>query len=72
MTKSMNRHLFHPDGRPVREGDEVTSFRGEKAHVTGWDKTGRNRVYVTWDVNETIAPAEYYVGVFNLSWDKPA
>ncbi|WP_287094881.1 hypothetical protein [Mesorhizobium sp.] len=58
-----NRHLFHPDGRPVKVGDEVTSFRGEKYIVTGWEKTGRNRVYTT--------GGEYFVSVFDLTWDKP-
>ncbi|ESY35743.1 hypothetical protein NKK48_01430 [Mesorhizobium sp. C386A] len=65
----MNRHLFHPDGRPVKVGDEVTSFRGEKATVTGWEKTGRNRVYVKW-ADDGIG-SEYFVSVFDLTWDKP-
>ncbi|TPL66598.1 hypothetical protein [Mesorhizobium sp. B2-4-1] len=65
----MNRHLFHPDGRPVKVGDPVTSFRGEAATVTGWDKTGRNRVYVSWSDGQP--GSEYYVSVFDLSWDQP-
>ncbi|RWD43894.1 hypothetical protein [Mesorhizobium sp.] len=65
----INRHLFHPDGRPVKVGDEVTSFRGEKYIVTGWEKTGRNRVYVRYP-DETMS-TEYFVSVFDLSWDSP-
>ncbi|MER8591821.1 hypothetical protein NKH33_09485 [Mesorhizobium sp. M1182] len=66
----MNRHLFHKDGRPVAVGDEVTSFRDEKYIVTGWEKTGRNRVYVK-AVGDKYE-AEFFVSVFDLSWDKPA
>lgn len=66
-------YLVHSDGRKVKEGDEVTDFRGEKAIVTGWElpryegKSGR--VYV----KEKNAKGEewemgYYPQVYNLSW----
>lgn len=65
-----NRHLFHPDGRPVKIGDEVTSFRDEKYIVTGWEKNGRNRVFVH-AVGDHPGVTEYFVQVFDLTWDKP-
>ncbi|BCH07374.1 hypothetical protein MesoLj131c_16320 [Mesorhizobium sp. 131-3-5] len=60
----MNRHLFHPDGRPVKKGDEVTSFRDEKYIVTGWEKNGRNRVFVH-PVGDPRGETEYFVQVFD-------
>ncbi|RVB05676.1 hypothetical protein [Mesorhizobium sp. M7A.F.Ca.CA.004.02.1.1] len=66
----MSRHLFHKDGRPVKQGDDVTSFRGEPYIVTGWEQTGRNRVYVK--AADEVDIVSFYVGVFDLSWDKPA
>ncbi|RWI47560.1 MAG: hypothetical protein EOR34_10435 [Mesorhizobium sp.] len=65
-----NRHLFHPDGRPVRVGDKVTSFRGEPYIVTGWAKNGRNRVYVHPE-GDPKGETEYFANVFDLTWDKP-
>lgn len=63
--------LYHPDGRAVKPGDEVTSFRGEKYIVAGWPKNGRNRVWV----REPGAPhtasseREFFPTVFNLRWE---
>jgi hypothetical protein len=38
--------LIHDDGHEIKEGDVVTTFRGESVTVTGWAKNGRNRVYL--------------------------
>lgn len=53
---------------PVSVGDTVTSFRGEKAQVTGWAEpqtscsTGRVYVKEEWASSQ----AAYYPGVYNL------
>jgi hypothetical protein len=61
------RYLLHDDGRYVKIGDKVTSFRGEKATVTGWPHDGRNKVWVRWDDAE--CGSEYYPTVFDLKWE---
>lgn len=65
--------LLHKDGTPVKVGDEVTSFRGEKAVVTGWPKNGgpnhlglRNRVWVKWQGG---SDDELFPTVFDLKWE---
>lgn len=62
--------LVHENGEEVKKGDEVISFRGEKAVVTGWQvpayegKSGR--VYVKWEgSNDEMG---YYPRVFGLKW----
>ena len=63
-------YLIHEDGSKVEKGDEVISFRGEKAFVKGWQlprfqgKSGR--VYVKWDGQE--GEMGYYPEVFGLKW----
>jgi hypothetical protein len=48
--------LIHEDGHEVKVGDEVTTFRGEKAVVTGWvaplhaASTGRVHIKFVHDV----------------------
>lgn len=59
--------LYHSDGRAVQPGDEVISFRGEKFVVTGWPKTGRNRVWVR--SSDSAYEHEFFPSVFNLSWE---
>lgn len=62
--------LVDKDGKEVKVGDHVVSFRGEGATVTGMNpptvpyKSGK--VIVKWDNSES--EMEYYVGVFNLGW----
>jgi hypothetical protein len=38
--------LIHDDGHEIKEGDTVTTFRGDSVTVTGWEQTGRNRIYL--------------------------
>lgn len=66
--------LVHENGEEVKKGDEVISFRGEKAVVTGWQvpahegKSGR--VYVK-ELKEDGSLKEemgYYPQVYNLKW----
>lgn len=65
--------LVDKDGKEVKVGDHVTSFRGEGATVIGMNpptvpyKSGK--VLVKWDGKEgDMSEMEYYVGVFNLGW----
>lgn len=62
------RVLLHKDGTPVKVGDEVTSFRGEKYVVDWWPSNGYNRVWVT-TVDEPKQDAEFFVSVFELRWE---
>lgn len=60
MEQKKERVLLHEDGTPVKIGDTVTSFRGDKDVVTGWPHTGGNRVWTE--------GGEYFPSVFNLKW----
>ena len=65
------RKLYHKDGPEAAIGDAVTSFRGETGRIVGWNQNGRNRVYVIWDDMPKNGAGEYFVSVFNLTWDNP-
>ena len=64
--------LLHPDGRVVREGDEVTDFRGNTWRIVSWEfrpAPSSGRVYV-------VKPGgggferEFYPSVFDLRWEE--
>lgn len=59
-----------PDDPTFQPGDEVISFRGDKATVVSYrvvDNPGKsNRVTVRWDGEDKEGPMEYYAGVFSL------
>lgn len=70
---TQGKALLHKDGTPVKVGDTVTSFRGEKFTVTGYPKDGgprhlglRNRVWVR---NEDGGEEELFPSVFDLKWE---
>ena len=65
------RKLYHNDGAEAAIGDAVTSLRGETGRIVGWNQNGRTRVYVTLDNMPKNCAGEYFVSVFNLTWDKP-
>ncbi len=53
-------------------GDRVTSFRGEFATITGWEKPrhegSTGRVNVKWDAKPEWGIQSLYPSVFDLSW----
>lgn len=71
VTKSP-RPLLHKDGRPVRVGDHVTSFRGEAYVVTGWPTNGHNRVWVRMLPDERGSDDEFFPSVFEMHWGDAA
>ena len=61
------RVLLQKDGTEVKLGDKVKSFRNEEAIVVGWEKCGRNRVYVRFV--EDGVNGGFFPNVFNLIWN---
>jgi hypothetical protein len=57
------------NGKEIKEGDSITSFRGEAAKFNsvtrGVEYNGTAKVSVTWDSDGSNR--EYYAGVFNLN-----
>jgi hypothetical protein len=63
--------LVNEAGEFVTWGDEVVSFRGERAIITSVEEPHKpastGRVYVRWV--EDGRTASFYPGVFNLHWE---
>lgn len=62
-------YLIDKHGNRIAIGATVTSFRGEKAIVTGWPHDGHNRVWIRWA--ETDEDGEYFPSVFELRMVRP-
>ncbi len=59
--------LKDENGKVINKGDEVTSFRGEKAIVKGWDSpnspASTGRIYVKTDAFDELG---FYPSVYGL------
>lgn len=63
--------LIHSDTKePVKQGEELVSFRGEKAILKTWQyphsSASTGRVFVIMNGQESLS---YYPSVFNLEWE---
>ena len=63
--------LHRTNGEQISVGDEVVSFRGTIANVTGWQEPAHEGKagYVHIEYADGQGLDRFYVGVFNLHWE---
>lgn len=73
MTDPRTLLIHDKTGKPAEVGDEVVSFRGEKAQLAGSrpPTSPRSQGHVSVIIDGCSAPFEYYAGVYGLRWVAP-